>query len=287
MYPYLLGLYEKALPDSSSLAEKLFEARRAGFDYLELSIDESDARLARLDWDVETRAALRRAQARAGTPIRSICLSGHRRFPLGDPDPETRQTSLAILEKAVVLAARLGVRLIQLAGYDVYYKTGGPETRAFFAENLRRSVLLAAREGVVLAFETMETAFMDTVEKAMYWVREIDSPWLQVYPDIGNITNAALLYGGGVSRDLGTGRGHLAALHLKETKPDIFREVPFGQGHVDFPGAARTALALGVRMFVGEFWHDGRTAWRELLRENNRFLREALGKAPGETGCDR
>jgi L-ribulose-5-phosphate 3-epimerase UlaE len=119
MYPYLLGLYEKAMPDSSPLAEKLLETRRAGFDYLELSIDESDARLARLDWDAPEREALRRAQARAGTPIRSICLSGHRRFPLGDPDSETRQTGLVIMEKAIVLAARLGVRLIQLAWYDV------------------------------------------------------------------------------------------------------------------------------------------------------------------------
>ncbi|MDR0657153.1 MAG: TIM barrel protein, partial [Treponema sp.] len=129
---------------------------------------------------------------------------------------------------------------------------------------------------VILAFETMETPFMDTVEKAMYWVRRFPSPYLQVYPDIGNITNAALLYGSPVSADLEQGAGHIAALHLKETKPGVYREVPYGTGHVDFTAAAASALRLGVRLFVGEFWHTGAENWRETLAENNRFLRKIL-----------
>jgi hypothetical protein len=37
--------------------------------------------------------------------------------------------------------------------------------------------------GCHLAFETMETAFMNTVGKAMAYVDRIQSPYLQVYPD--------------------------------------------------------------------------------------------------------
>ena len=33
---------------------------------------------------------------------------------------------------AIRLACDLGVRLIQLAGYDVYYEPGTKETRAYF-----------------------------------------------------------------------------------------------------------------------------------------------------------
>jgi predicted hexulose-6-phosphate isomerase len=278
--PYRLGLYEKSMPNTLSLPQKLEETKAAGFDYLELSIDETEEKLARLEWGDAEINALRRAMEETGVPIHSICLSGHRRFPLGDPDPAVRQRSLAIMEGAAVLASRLGVRIIQMAGYDVYYKSGDAATRNFFAENLGLSVSIAAREGVILAFETMETPFMDTVEKAVFWVRQINSPYLQVYPDSGNLTNAARIYGThSVSADLETGRGHLAALHLKETKPGIYREVPYGTGHVDFPAAASTALALGVRMFVGEFWHTGEQNWRELLGENNRFLRNVLDTA--------
>ncbi|MDR1410677.1 MAG: L-ribulose-5-phosphate 3-epimerase [Spirochaetaceae bacterium] len=273
---YSLGLYEKSMPGSLGLSEKLAEAKAAGFDYLELSIDETDEKLARLDWADPEIHALRHAMEETGVPVCSICLSGHRRFALGDPDPAVRERGLVIMEKAVSLAARLGVRIIQLAGYDVYYKKGDESTRQYFAENLKRSVVIAARQGIILAFETMETPFLDTVEKAMYWVGKINSPYLQVYPDSGNITNAAGLYGKPAAYDLETGRGHLAALHLKESKPGVYREVPYGTGHVDFRSVTGTAWNLGVRMFVGEFWYAEGSDWRAILRENNLFLRAFL-----------
>jgi predicted hexulose-6-phosphate isomerase len=279
--PYQLGLYEKSMPGSLSLGEKLRETGVAGFDYMELSVDETGEKLARLDWSAAEINALRRAVDETGIPILSICLSGHRRFPLGDPDAAVRKQSLAIMEKAVLLAQRLGVRIIQLAGYDVYYKPSDENTRSLFEGNLAQAAAMAARTGIILAFETMETPFIDTVEKAMYWVKRIGSPYLQIYPDTGNITNAALSCGGNVTADLESGRGHLVALHLKESKPGVYREVPYGTGHVDFAGAAKTAWALGVRMYVGEFWHTGEANWREILQRNNRFLRDVLDQTGG------
>ena len=61
--------------------------------------------------------------------------------------------------------------------------------------------------------------------------------------------------------DLRLGRGHLAALHLKETCPGHFREIPYGTGHVNFEAAISAAWELGVRRFVTEFWYreDGET----------------------------
>ncbi|MFA9381081.1 MAG: L-ribulose-5-phosphate 3-epimerase [Acetanaerobacterium sp.] len=276
MQSYLLGLYEKSMPGNLSIAEKLAETRNAGFDYMELSIDETDEKLARLQWSITEIHELCAAQARQGIPIKSICLSGHRRFPLGDPNPGVRQKSLKIMEQAIILAARLGVRVVQIAGYDVYYKQSSECTRADFAANLELSVQMAAREGVILAFETMETEFINTVAKAMTWVDAIRSPYLQVYPDVGNITNAMQQYNTSVLDDLAGGKGHLAAVHLKETRPGIFREVPYGEGHVDFYACAEKAIQLGVRMFVGEFWYTGQTNWRETLKESNAFLRDAL-----------
>jgi predicted hexulose-6-phosphate isomerase len=275
---YQLGLYEKAMPGTVPLAEKLSAAGETGYDFLELSIDETDEKLARLDWTRGDIGALRLSIEQTGVPVRSLCLSGHRRFPLGDPDAAIRNRGLAIMEKAVRLAACLGARVIQIAGYDVYYKKGNEATRAYFAENLARSVEIAAAHAVLLAFETMETPFLNTVEKAVSWINRIRSPYLAVYPDLGNITCAAA---GDISRvrsDLESGRGHIAALHLKETKPGIFREVPYGSGHVDFANGIETAWNMGVRMYTAEFWWQGGIpgddrAWKTSLRENARFLR--------------
>ena len=272
---YTLGLYEKAMPAALSVAEKLEASGEAGYDFMELSIDETDEKLARLDWpDGEVRS-LRRDIEASGVPVSSICLSGHRRFPLGDPDESVRARGLEIMEKAIALAARLGVRVIQLAGYDVYYKQGNDETRSYFAKNLERAAELAAASAVMIAFETMETPFLNTVGKAMTWVRYIDSPWLSVYPDLGNITCAADGDEERVRTDLESGRGHLAALHLKETKPGVFREVPYGSGHVDFRSGIATAWNLGVRMFNAEFWWTPAVGeqWPALLRANANFLR--------------
>ncbi|MCE5255386.1 MAG: L-ribulose-5-phosphate 3-epimerase [Spirochaetaceae bacterium] len=278
MEHYRLGLYEKSMPESLSLPEKLKEARAAGFDYMELSIDETEKKLARLAWPESELRSLTVAMADEGIPIKSICLSGLRRYPLGHPDPAVRQRSLEIMQDAIRLATRLGIRLIQIAGYDVYYEPSTEDTKKYFAENLALSAEMAAREGVILAFETMETEFINTVSKARRWVDEIRSPYLQIYPDIGNITNAALLYGTDPLDDLRQGSGHLVALHLKETKPGVYRELRYGEGHVNFPAMTATALSLGVRMFVGEFWFDGKEDWKATLRSSNLFLRDAIRK---------
>lgn len=276
MRGYRLGLYEKSMPSELSLLQKLEEAGAAGFDYLELSVDESDAKLARLDWDASAVAEARRAQAETGIPIVSICLSGHRRYPLGHPDPAIRGRGLEMMEKAIRLASALGVRLIQIAGYDVYYEPSTPRTRELFASGLDLSASMAAREGLMLAFETMETEFMDTVAKAMEWVERVNSPYLQVYPDIGNMTNAALKYGHDALADLERGRGHIAALHLKESRPGIYRELDFGSGHVAFSEAASAARDQGVGLFVGEFWYTPGSDWRAVLRRSEAFLRAAI-----------
>ena len=61
----------------------------------------------------------------------------------------------------------LGIRIIQLAGYDVYYEESTSETVQRFGENLKKCERMAARAGIVLGFETMETEFMNTVGMVM------------------------------------------------------------------------------------------------------------------------
>lgn len=276
---YQLGLYEKAMPSALTWREKLTAAKEAGFDYVEMSIDETDEKLARLHMSAAEMEEIRTAMRTTGILFGSICLSGHRKYPLGSPDPAKQVRSIEIMADAIDLAVELGIRTIQLAGYDVYYDKGTEETRAAFAHNLAKSALLAARSGVQLGFETMETPFMDTVEKAMHYVDLVDSPYLGVYPDSGNLTNAALIYGKSVLDDMETGRGHMVALHLKETVPGKYREIPFGTGHVDFDAIARKAWALGVRRYVGEFWYIGSADWKADLAFANTFLRRALDAA--------
>lgn len=273
---YTLGLYEKAMPSTLSWEEKIMAAKDAGFDFLEISIDETDEKLSRLDMSVDERMQIVSVMKKIGVPIRTMCLSAHRKYPLGSHNSEIRNKSLEIMQKAIKLAEDLGIRIIQLAGYDVYYEESDETTRSMFLENLKVSTEMAAKAGVVLGFETMETDFMNTVEKAMSYVNELNSSYLHVYPDLGNLTNAAKKYGTDVIDDIKTGSGHLVAMHLKESVPGVYREVPFGTGHVDFEKGIQTAWSLGVRKYIAEFWYIGYPKWKQELRYVNQMMTKLL-----------
>lgn len=276
MKSYSLGLYEKSMPNTLSWKEKLEVAKEAGFDFLEMSIDETEEKLARLSMSKEERLELIGTMYETGLPIRTMCLSGHRKYPLGSNDPETEKRGMHIMEKAIELAEDLGIRIIQLAGYDVYYEAESEETKRRFEKNLKRAVEMAARAGVMLGFETMETEFMNTVEKSMEYVNKINSPYLNVYPDSGNLKNAAVTYETDVYEDIKKGAGNLVAMHLKETVPGKFREIPFGTGHVDFEKTIQVAWNMGIRKFVTEFWYTGSEQWKEDLAFAHNMMAEIL-----------
>lgn len=270
---YRLGLYEKSMPSGMSLRDKLCLTKECGFDYLEISIDETDEKLSRLTWDDDTLNRLRRDSEQTGVPILSMCLSGHRKYPLGSHDSKIREKSLDILARAIRFAAVTGVRIVQLAGYDVYYEQSDEFTKACFFEGLKKAARLAAEYGIILAFETMETSFMDTVGKAMKYVDLVRSPYLGLYPDIGNLKNAACLYDSDVVDDLKTGKGHIFAAHLKETMPGVYRNMLFGTGHTEYLPCLQELLSQGVCLFVGEFWYAEGRDFRQDICRSAQFLR--------------
>lgn len=262
---YSLGLYEKAMPAFLTWEEKLIAAKEAGYDFVEISIDETDEKLSRLEWTKEERLKLVETMKKVGISIRTMCLSGHRKYPMGSNKPEICAKGMEIMEKAIQLADDLGIRIIQLAGYDVFYENSSCETELRFRKNLKCAVEIAEKSGVMMGFETMETEFMNTIEKAMQYVKDVNSPYLGVYPDVGNITNAARTYDTNVLCDIHKGSGHLIAVHLKETLPGKFREITFGTGHVDFKSVIEETWKLGVRRYVTEFWYKDSPKWKEDL----------------------
>lgn len=242
-----LGIYEKALPADMSWQETFELVHELGFNFLEFSIDESDDRLARLDWTDHDRSLFRQAMWRTGSRINTLMLSGHRRFPLGASDPDTRSQALEMMDKAIDLAVDLGIRNIQMAGYDVYYEPKTQSSRELFIENLETCVQMAAKKMVMLSIETMDDPFMNSLEKVVYVKSQIHSPWLQAYPDLGNLTAWSQ---NEVGREIETYIDNIVAVHLKDTKPVTdsfpgqFRDLAFGEGTVDFEACLRTFARL-------------------------------------------
>lgn len=248
-----LGIYEKAIPDHFSWKEKMQAAKTAGFDYIEISIDESDERLARLDWSDQTIEEIRSYMKETGIVVPTMCLSGHRRFPFGSKDEKTREKAFEIMEKGILLAQKLGVRCIQLATYDVYYEESDEETKARFLDGMKKSVEMASRAGVILAMEIMDTPFVGTILRAMHYIKEIPSPYFKIYPDMGNLTQ----FSSDVESEFELGLAQTVAIHVKETKPGVFKNVPFGEGTVQFTEIFRKLKELNYTgMFLIEMWAD-------------------------------
>ena len=272
---YRLSVYEKAMPDSLSLHEKLTAAKKAGFDAVELSVDETDEKLARLKMPSDERRKIAAFRV-DGTGFDSICLSGLRKYPMGSSDAGTVKRSMQIMSDAIRFAYDAGIRVIQLAGYDVYYnETSTADTKKRFTENLIRAAEEAASFGVLLGLETMETEFLNTVNKGMEYVKAVSSSYLGMYPDIGNIRNATP----DVAQDLKTGVGHIFAAHIKETHQGVFRNMHYGEGRVNFGELLPTLKGLDVRFFNAEFWYDEKYKngdWCSALKEANDFIRSIL-----------
>lgn len=276
MKKYEIGLYEKAMRNTLSWEEKLKCAKECGYDYLEICIDATEEKINRIFMDTAEKKQIMEAVLNTGLPIGSMSVSALTKYALGDPDEAIRRRAMEIAEKSIELAVDLGARTVMIPGYDIYFGESTVETKKYFLENVKKIAEIAEKEGILVGFETMENNFMNTTGKAVQYVNMVDSAYLKIYPDAGNITNAAVENRHDVCEDLSLGKGKLIALHLKETKPGIFREVPFLTGHVQFEKIIHTAWELGVRRYVTELWDVGKDTWKEDICFANRSMRKLL-----------
>ena len=72
MKSYAIGLYEKAIPKSMDWEGKLRTAKECGYDFLEISIDETEEKLSRLEWSKSARLEMVYLMQEIGLPIRSL-----------------------------------------------------------------------------------------------------------------------------------------------------------------------------------------------------------------------
>ena len=98
--PFPIGIYEKALKPQA-LPAMFADAVRAGYDTFELSLDESDERLARLDWTRAKTRETRRAAEDSGIRLFSACFSGHRKYALGSADPGVTRRAMELMKKGL------------------------------------------------------------------------------------------------------------------------------------------------------------------------------------------
>ena len=264
-----LGIYEKALPRDLSWPARLELAKELGFDFLEMSIDESDERLSRLDWSPSERGRLREAVAETGVRVPSMCLSGHRRFPFGSHDPicgNARETSCA-RRSTCRWTSGCAPSSWPATTSITSRATRGRESR--FIEGLRWAVDLAQGAQVMLAVEIMDTPFINSIAAWREYDDIIRSPFFCVYPDLGNLS----AWGNDVQAELRDNIARIVAIHLKDT----LAVTP------DFPGRSamcRSARAASISRAASGPWPSLSTAVRSLSKCGPKSLPTRSPKSP-------
>lgn len=267
-----VGLYEKALPKTMTWEERLNAARQTGFDFLEISIDDTDERIARLDWSQGEINHVKNLVQATGIKIQSLSLSAHRRYPLGSAKTETRDKGLEIFKKAIDLALELNVRVMLLGGAEDYYQEVDEETKGRFLEYMGVGFELASSAGLMLALENWDIQ-INTMPRVMEYVDYFNSPWFQTYTDLGNLIFAGV----DVVSQLDYVKGHIAALHVKDTLPGQLRYVSPGEGAVPFVDAFEKLAEIGFQApVVLELWTEEYPDAVQIVEEAGKFIRARM-----------
>lgn len=185
-----LGIYEKAFPPEISLSEKLCLSKNAGYDFFALSIDRTEEKRARLsspDFLIE----LKNAEKKSGIPVSEICLSALSTFTLGNTDEKICKKGCALLFSAIDFAQKSGTRIIQIPACAVpKNQTLSSVHHELFLNNLKAAIEYASTKAVIIALENMEDDYSGTISKCTKIIETIASPYVCLYPDVGNLTNA-------------------------------------------------------------------------------------------------
>jgi L-ribulose-5-phosphate 3-epimerase UlaE len=85
----------------------------------------------------------------------------------------------------------------------------------------------------MLGLENVDVDTVNSVEKALQFVQQVNLPWLNIYPDMGNLVAS----GYDPVNQLPMTESYLVGVHVKDAVPGEYRGVPFGEGDVPFKAA--------------------------------------------------
>ncbi len=247
-----------------SLTEKFKVVKAAGFEGIELNAP---------GLSVEN---TRRAIAQAALPVDGTVCTSHWNIRHSDPNPETRAQALEDLKEAIRQTHAVGGHSVLLV--PGHGKDGPEnEIWSRSIENIEKAIPLAAQLGVFIAIENVWNHFLydhqgdsnQTAAKLARYVDEFNSPWVGMQFDIGNHWK----YGntGAWIRTLGTRIMKLDAKGFSRHR-DEFAKI--GEGDLDWSDVRK---ALAEIHFKGWCAAEVKGGDLERLREVSRNLDQALG----------
>jgi hexulose-6-phosphate isomerase len=249
-----IGLNLWAYPDTTLLEEMFHQSSVAGFDGVEINLDERGYLTPETSKaNVESIARLAR---RHNLEISSVCSGLFWKYSLTSDTESERKTGLAIVKRMVEVASWLGVaRILVVPGavenpfatpvpapvpYDVAY------ARALAA--LKEVSVWATQHKVHVGIENVWNKFLLSPLEMRHLIDEVASPFVGCYLDVGNVL--ALGYPEQWIRILGE---HIRQIHVKDFKKTAMHSGTFVgllEGDVDWIRIREALKAIKYRGYV-------------------------------------
>lgn len=212
--------------DHAAMVARLEEYERLGFDGIEGGSP-----------DIKDIPALQQAISETGVPVHGVVHGTHWNQRLSSPDPKLRDAGREVLEQAIRDVHAIGGSSVLL----VPGKVDGPdETHDDVWQRsiveIRKVLPLASRLGIHVLIENVWNGFCENPDEFRDYIDEIDSPWVGIYFDIGNV------------RKFGTSEDWIRTLGTRIVKLDVKdwgqanSFCRLGEGDVNWP-EVRNALA--------------------------------------------
>lgn len=251
------GINRWCLPPTMSAGEVFALASRAGFEGIELNLEETEpgatsrpetmARIG-LDADDVSIVGLRRQAEQARLDLPSVSSGLFWRYSPTSDDAAVREKALAVGERAIRVATLLGANTILVVPgvvtAEVSYRDAYDRARGF----LRELAPAAERAGVSIGVENVWNKFLLSPLEFARFLDEVASPAVGAYLDLGNV----LIYGFPHHWVEILGR-RIRKVHVKDFRTDVGNRFGFAHllhGDLDWPRAIGALRAVGYDDYV-------------------------------------
>ncbi|NLN18462.1 MAG: sugar phosphate isomerase/epimerase [Firmicutes bacterium] len=242
--------------------------RDAGYEAVELSFGEGRDPDINLD-GAGLKDIVERCR-QAGVVISSL-IARYKQGSFLSSDPNLRDWARKSLSRALEIAEVLGAKTVLLHPGQVEASASYLETYDRFIEDMRGMAAEAEGRKVNIGIENVWNRFMLSPKEACDIVYAINSPWIGVYLDTGNMM--AYGYPEQWIRDLAH---RIKAVHFKDFKRREHRFVPLMEGDCPWPEVMEGLRSVG---YTGAVVHEV-SGDRELQIEMAKRMRRIVA---GET----
>lgn len=186
----LKGVNQWCFPEGTPVETVLEHSAKAGFDTVELNLQNPGEPGITLDSSAKELEDIGRLARSLGLGLKSISCGLMGGSSLSSPDKEARDRGRKIVIRQLEVAGLMGMDTALLVpafvndkgeAYDEAYKRSQDE--------ISKLIPFAEKHNVVIGIENVWNKFLYSPLEMARYIDEFDSPWIGAYFDVGNIIN--------------------------------------------------------------------------------------------------